>query len=804
MCMAKPGPRCSADTSKDLASAHAALTEVMTRTPNDQGAINDALLTVEDFQWDWDSTAGGKKELTARMDAKSTSDTERKELRRRIDRGELLRASREAALQSMPPTEPRTDSEREARRHLADTWDDHVHLLRRQQAAYDSGNEQSKASFDSYVSSSEQELEQQYAEWGWPNPKHNRPGDRITPYRMCSACGQFSGSSHRCRPERTSPKILARTPKGWAQADWDTRAEVSTAMLLHGHHQCPECGQFIGRAGHQCPGARIMAAYDWQQHWDAHEPDNSSDVNIAGDQGSDDEGQSDPASQAPAQQPANTQNEPIAVVIDLNGNERSCYVKDLEGQADGLSADQIEEEQKTLRRRYETAHSDLCDSLRTILMESPTSDTVDAARQERDSTRAVMDDCDARSAALQYELDRRHDQLNQCPTCGQFVSSTLSHDCASSSEEDAASAVDMTDPTDRAAAMGLSEPVLILGADGRYSPVPPDLYPPDPALAARTPDDIDGELSTLMSKHRDVERQMSRTMVQLHKLADDTQDVRTREWSMSDEEARRACVRINHEIADGAVRKAVDDYEASLQSREAMESEHTRLELERERRGGWPRAFLVSNGDGHVHSSMQCGTCRPTTQYHWMTNYSGKTEDEIVADAGSRSCTVCFPSAPLDSLSKPTKMFTPDEEAQQKARATRQAITAERKAKQRAAALTPDGSEFTVRWGSGSFDSESFKTERSATQWYVSESARLKSAKAAYDAGYGDRHSITYARDDHAAKKESLDSIVEAIAAKHGRPVDEVQGELDAKVTAKAAKEAKEAEKWRQTHPMPR
>lgn len=804
MCMAKPGPRCSADTSKDLAAARAQLTEVMTRTPHDQDAINHALLAVEDLQWDWDSTAGGKKELTARMDAKSTSDTERQELRRRIDRGELLRASREAALQSMPPTEPRSDDEREARRHLADTWNDHVHLLRRQQAAYDSGNEQSKASFDSYVESSGQDLDQQYAEWGWPNPNHNRPGDRTTPYRMCNTCGQFSGSNHRCRPERTSPQVLARTPKGWAQADWDTRGEVTTAMLLHGHHQCPDCGQFTGRAGHQCPGARVMAAYDWQQHWDAHQPDDSSDVNSEFDHDWDDKGKADPASPASDHQRGETQNDPVVIISGLNGDEQVRYVKDLEGQADGLSDEQIAEEQEALRQRYEAAHADLCDSLRTILMESPTSDAVDVAREKRDSTRAEMDDCDARSTALQYELDRRHGQLNHCPNCGQFVSSNLSHDCADTNDEDADGPVDVTDPADRAAAMGLSEPVLILGADGRYSPVPPDLYPPDPVLAARTPDDIDGELSTLMSRHHDVEQQLARTMVQLHKLADDTQDVRTREWAMSDEEARRACVRIRRELGDGAVSKAVDDYEASLDSRESIESEHTRLELERERRGGWPRAFLVSNGDGHVHSSMQCGTCRPTTRYHWMTNYSGKTEEEIVADAGVRSCTVCFPSAPVEVLSKPTKMFTPDEEAQQKARAARQAATAERKAKQRAAALTPDGSEFTVRWGSGSFDSESFKTERSAAQWYVSESARVKSAKDAYEAGHGDKHFVDYANGEHAAKKESLNSIVEAIAAKHGRPVDEVQAELDAKVAAKAAKEAREAEKWRKTQPMPR
>src|SRR5699024_5899524 len=50
-------------------------------------------------------------------------------------------------------------------------------------------------------------------------------------------------------------------------------------------------------------------------------------------------------------------------------------------------------------------------------------------------------------------------------------------------------------------------------------------------------------------------------------------------------------------------------------------------------RGGWNRAFLVANTNGHVHSSTSCSTCRATTQFAWMTDYSGAAEDTIVADA---------------------------------------------------------------------------------------------------------------------------------------------------------------------------
>ena len=74
------------------------------------------------------------------------------------------------------------------------------------------------------------------------------------------------------------------------------------------------------------------------------------------------------------------------------------------------------------------------------------------------------------------------------------------------------------------------------------------------------------------------------------------------------------------------------------------------LEDEFRRRGGWTRAFLVSNTSGHVHKNMHCGTCFPSTQYAWMTEFSGMDEAEIVDAAGERACTVCYPTAPVEVL----------------------------------------------------------------------------------------------------------------------------------------------------------
>lgn len=93
----------------------------------------------------------------------------------------------------------------------------------------------------------------------------------------------------------------------------------------------------------------------------------------------------------------------------------------------------------------------------------------------------------------------------------------------------------------------------------------------------------------------------------------------------------------------------------------------------------WSRAFLVvTNGQGHVHSSMSCSTCYPTTRYHWMVEYSGKTQDEIVEAAGERACSICYPDAPVGATG--TRMYSPDEIDAQARRVERERARAEREA----------------------------------------------------------------------------------------------------------------------------
>lgn len=62
----------------------------------------------------------------------------------------------------------------------------------------------------------------------------------------------------------------------------------------------------------------------------------------------------------------------------------------------------------------------------------------------------------------------------------------------------------------------------------------------------------------------------------------------------------------------------------------------------------WSRFFLVTNANGHIHSSMSCSTCNPRTQFAWLPELSGLTEKDAVDAHGPRLCTVCYPSAPVE------------------------------------------------------------------------------------------------------------------------------------------------------------
>lgn len=199
-------------------------------------------------------------------------------------------------------------------------------------------------------------------------------------------------------------------------------------------------------------------------------------------------------------------------------------------------------------------------------------------------------------------------------------------------------------------------------------------------LAAQSPVDIDTVLAELHYEvfkamaHKDsAEQEAGRYQARLDRLTDFERGLYAKQYQSRIDRALERAEEAQRAIDDA--RERTQPYEAEFRAR-----------------GGWTRAFLVSGG--HVHRSMSCSTCFPTTQYAWMTDYSGKSEDEIVEAAGERACTVCYPSAPVDTLRRPSKMLTPDEVAAAEAKKQRESAREAKRAEQEAKAITsPDGSE---------------------------------------------------------------------------------------------------------------
>ena len=306
---------------------------------------------------------------------------------------------------------------------------------------------------------------------------------------------------------------------------------------------------------------------------------------------------------------------------------------------------------------------------------------------------------------------------------------------------------------------------------------------------------IDGQLAQIYRESSRADYRRAICLSDLHVAAGDRRNYGRGmpQWAMSDETClHRVLERAEKTDYTGsdARRTLAELAKADARIKELREQARP-LNDEFARRGGWPRAFIVTNTDGHVHSSMTCSTCnrgQSDTGFEWMTDYSGATEDEIVAGAGWRACTLCYPDAPVgDEFSLPSAMSTSDEKDRTKAaqeRADRKTgLVADRIAK----GLTVDGAPFvvsylapnqrvTVRNSSGELRSvlrdreqhESFKTERAAVTWYVEEHVRPFNL-------------------EH--KREALGAIEQAVATKHSRAIDDVRAELAGKVAAKRKRE---------------
>lgn len=163
----------------------------------------------------------------------------------------------------------------------------------------------------------------------------------------------------------------------------------------------------------------------------------------------------------------------------------------------------------------------------------------------------------------------------------------------------------------------------------------------------------------------------------------------------------------------------------------------------------WSRFFLVTNSNGHIHSSTSCHTCHWTTDFRWLPTLSGLTEAEAVAEHGEILCSVCFPSAPVEWTQGESK-------ASREAKAARAAAKAEREAKRLAKALLPDGSTLRVLISEQDWNGrprvEEITTAAAAKSW-LTDCAEYRSICGK----------------DHPSYPSSAEAVIaEALAAKNG------------------------------------
>lgn len=162
---------------------------------------------------------------------------------------------------------------------------------------------------------------------------------------------------------------------------------------------------------------------------------------------------------------------------------------------------------------------------------------------------------------------------------------------------------------------------------------------------------------------------------------------------------------------------------------------------------GWSRFFLVTNTNGHIHSSMNCSTCYPSTMFAWLPQLSGSTERDAVAECGEILCSGCFSTAPVAWTTGVSK-------ATLEAKAAKETAKAEREAKKLAKALLPDGSALKV-------NHNRLTTLVAAKMWLT------------------DAYSWNRNRPHPSYPQEDVQRVAEAISAKTGETVADILAAAD-------------------------
>lgn len=147
-------------------------------------------------------------------------------------------------------------------------------------------------------------------------------------------------------------------------------------------------------------------------------------------------------------------------------------------------------------------------------------------------------------------------------------------------------------------------------------------------------------------------------------------------------EMRRAAIQKrlhNKYLTDEQINEMAAEYERAIDAWHEANRAYAALESVH-RAYNWNRAWIVSGG--HVHKVERgCPGFKANTTAHLLPQCSALTEDEIVDLAGERACTHCFPSAPVDKLAQPSKLFALDEAEKAERKAERLTKAQEREDK---------------------------------------------------------------------------------------------------------------------------
>jgi hypothetical protein len=276
-------------------------------------------------------------------------------------------------------------------------------------------------------------------------------------------------------------------------------------------------------------------------------------------------------------------------------------------------------------------------------------------------------------------------------------------------------------------------------------------------LSSKEPKEIDTQISELYDKYYEVAVPLNVAVVNLERTERILEEMS--ETSRYYESTSRSIERLEEKIS-----------EYHKEANQILE-EVVPYELEYKRRP-WTRGFLVKNSNGHVHKNMNCRTCTPSTQYIWLTDYSGKDEATLVADAGKVACTACYPSAPVEGLSRESRIQDPVLRQRQQERENRALEKAQREEAKRAKALTaPDGSVLK------DVIDMPIRTVSSAERVASDIQAELRAVRE----GIMPNHSPEY----NAKKQRVYDNLMDALAVKKGIERERLEHDMKPKFERK-------------------